>query len=242
MASCFFLYAIKILPLNHPIFHYVEGFEYPNAFTRKHTIAYEEEIKKLWSAPQDLIKFLEKTELCNPFAAADINEKEKLHIREEGIFSPADYDLLGELFENNVSCEKIITIFLNTFLKKRLVMEELLYISETFNRLDEMLAALKNVCFEGFIEKYNIGDLVISPKEYYCKQLHVVVLNAVEFKYFNEDNENDTIRTATAIINEHEYPLSKRKNRKNARSKYALLFAVGAICGALICTLGFIIF
>ena len=192
VASCFFLYAIKILPLNHPIFHYVEGFEYPNAFTRKHTIAYEEEIKKLWSAPQDLIKFLEKTELCNPFAAADINEKEKLHIREEGIFSPADYDLLGELFENNVSCEKIITIFLNTFLKKRLVMEELLYISETFNRLDEMLAALKNVCFEGFIEKYNIGDLVISPKEYYCKQLHVVVLNAVEFKYFNENNENDT--------------------------------------------------
>lgn len=191
VASCFFLYAIKTLSLNHPIFHYIEGFEYPKAFTRKHTIAYEEEIKKLWSTPKDLVKFLDKTKLCNPFAGADVDEKEKLHIREEGIFSPADYDLLGELFENNVSCEEIITIFLNTFLKKRLVMEELLYISETFNRLDEMLSSLKNVYFEGFIEKYNLGDLVISPKEYYCKQLHVVVVNALEFKYFNEKNEND---------------------------------------------------
>ena len=57
-----------------------------------------------------------------------------------------------------------------------------------------------------------------------------------------EDNENDIIRTATAIINEHEYPLNKRKNHKKVRSKSALFFALGAMCGALICTLGFIIF
>ncbi len=191
-AACFFLYAMKFLGTKHPIFEYAEGFTYPISFTRKHTTIYEEEIKKRWENPKDLIKFLDATKLCNPFAAPDIEDKDKLLIKEEGIFSPEDYDLLSKLFENNVSCEDILKIFLNTFLKKRLVMEELLYISECFNVLDKMLAALENVSFEGFVEKYNIGDLVISPKHYYCKQLHVVAVNSSEFKYFNEENENES--------------------------------------------------
>ena len=58
----------------------------------------------------------------------------------------------------------------------------------------------------------------------------------------SQENENDIIRTATAIINEHEYPLNKKKNGKKVRFNGALIFAVGALCGALICALGFIIF
>ena len=58
----------------------------------------------------------------------------------------------------------------------------------------------------------------------------------------SQENENDIIRTATAIINEHEYPLYKRKNRKKAHISPTLMFTFGALCGALICALGFIIF
>jgi hypothetical protein len=58
----------------------------------------------------------------------------------------------------------------------------------------------------------------------------------------SEENQNDIIRTATAIINEHEYPLNKRKKVKNKSSKSLVLFLIGALCGAAICALGFIIF
>ncbi len=57
-----------------------------------------------------------------------------------------------------------------------------------------------------------------------------------------EDTQNDIIRTATAIINEHEFPFSKRKRVKKKRSKALLFFLLGALLGASICALAFIIF
>ena len=58
----------------------------------------------------------------------------------------------------------------------------------------------------------------------------------------SEENQRDIIRTATAIINEHEYPLSKRKRSKIKRSKSVLFFLLGALLGATFCALGFLIF
>lgn len=58
----------------------------------------------------------------------------------------------------------------------------------------------------------------------------------------SEENQDNIIRTATAIINEHEYPLNKRKRAKSKRSKALLFFILGALLGATLCALGFIIF
>lgn len=176
-AASFYLNAAQKLGLDHEIFAYTDCFEAPQSFSRKQSLRYHEALNALWEQPEELVRFIDQTALCNPFSTQVLQEERFTLIRDSQDFQ--DYNRLSMLFERKMDCAAIVKLFFYTNLKNTLPLEDLLYLSQRHDMLEEMLAELKKLQFSGKVIKYKMGLIVLSPISY-----HVMALHTLRVPYF----------------------------------------------------------
>lgn len=168
--ACFYLHAASRLSPDHEIFLYTNGFSPCEAYSRKHTLRYQDVLQPLWEQPEALARFLDITAICNPFYDQVIQEERFTLIRD--VQDNRDYSRLSSFFEKGTDCKTILKLFFYTGLKNHLPMEDLLYLSRRYDVLNPMLEELKKIPFHGIVRKHKPGLLVVSPKAYNVMSLH----------------------------------------------------------------------
>lgn len=187
-AALFYLLAAKKYGVDHPIFSYSSGFEELSEFPRRLTVLYDDILRQLWNIPEKLYCFIQKTEFCNPYLKEDIRKENGLLIKNASADYSNGYSLLSLLFENKLDCSTILDVFFNTFLKLTLTIDDLFYLARKFNVNEALVAAFEGRSFEGTIEKYYMGELVVSPRFYYATNLHNIRSYYFEIKYLTQVN------------------------------------------------------
>lgn len=203
VAASFFLYAMGKLPYSHPIFENTSLFEYVENFPNKHVYIYEQYIRDLWHNPTELKSMLSATEICNPFFKKALRHGKNLLIKNNADDNSNVFNMLEQLFINGASCEEIVYIFFNTFLKLYLNIEDLFRVANRYDCTSEILEVLKEITFEGTIKKYNIGVLVFASEYYYSKSQYTISLNNTELLYILKINEQYDCRQLKGRIVEY---------------------------------------
>lgn len=184
VASCFYLHAAIHLPMDHEIFSYTTLFNAPSSFSRKHTLRYQDATLPLWDQPEELARFIDTTNICNPFRWQVLQETRFTLFQDTQ--DNGDYIRLSSFFEKGIDCATILKLFLNTGLKTSLPMEDLLYLSQRHDRLAQMLDTLKDMPFHGIITKHKTGLMIVSPKAY-----HVMTLHSLRVPYYMLEPSKD---------------------------------------------------
>ena len=174
VCAVFYFYVAANYGIEHPLFDYVEGFEPPKKYSRKHIMRYKDTIDSLWEQPEVLSQFLDKTKLCNPFLIekSNRNSYELLENAED----PVNYGKLSRLFELNASPAEILNIFLSTNLKNSLPFEDVFYLAKRYEILPDFLEIVKDVPFLGIITKNIERSIFLLPLSYCVTAVHILNL------------------------------------------------------------------
>lgn len=191
-ASIFYLYAAKHLGIAHPIFDHMDCFEATGNFCRKHILMYQELLHAHGADLEGLYGFLSRTWLCNPFARKFLPEDSYSLLSGTAVKDYRQYDKLEQLFRGAFDSQTILDIFFQSDLKYELPLEDLLYLAQRYERLDQVMELLSQYIFTGEVVKYQLGSIILDSKCYHVLSLHSLRIQYEELEDILGDKEDPT--------------------------------------------------